>query len=298
MLRTRSQADLAIQPRRPDVEWRRSDVHAGDGVRLAVFSSGRSEPEAPTLVLLHGLGHWSQAAWDPMAMELRTDFRLIAVDLPGFGESDKPDVRYDLQFFTECVTRVIERLRLQRFGLAGHSLGGLIAASYAANESERVAPLVLIDPAGFRRTARLLLGVAGSAPASWVFRMRPSRRFVHHTLNRSVVDPAVISTAMHERAFRFAQDAAYLRAFTRVYASALHDLRDLHGLHKRLGSYRGPVLLFWGRRDRYVPIRALESAQRVYPHAEVTVLERSAHMPNVEEPYPIVERIRAAFGAA
>lgn len=297
MIDTRSQAHLVAQPSHPNVDWSRHEIAIEQGVRLAVFRCGRTEPGAPTLVLLHGLGHWSQAAWDRMAAELSDDFRLIAVDLPGFGESDKPDVRYDLRFFTETMAALIERLDVDRFGLVGHSLGGLIAASYAAQRPERIALLALIDPAGFRRTARLLLGVAGSAPAAWVFRMRPSRRFVRHTLNRSVVDPAVIPETMHERAFRFAQDPAYLRAFTRVYGAALADLRDLQGLHARLGTYPGPVLLFWGRRDRYVPIRALASARRVYPRADVTILERSAHMPNLEEPGAIAARIRAAFRA-
>jgi len=298
MLETRNQADLVAQDRLSHVEWERHDVAVGEQVRLAVFRCGRSEPDAPILLLVHGLGHWSEAAWDVMALELGRDFHLIAVDLPGFGASAKPNVRYDLRFFTETLAALVERLGLGHFGVVGHSLGGLIAASYAAQEPGRVGLLALVDPAGFRRTARLLLGVIGSTPASWAFRMRPSRRFVRYTLSRATVDPSVIPEAMYERAFRHAQDPAYLRAFVRVYAAAFRELRDLRGLHTRLGRYRGPVLLFWGRHDRYVPIRALASAQRVYPQAQVTVLEHSAHLPNVEEPTSIVARIRAAYGMA
>jgi abhydrolase domain-containing protein 6 len=277
------------------VGWTRIDVEVAPHVRIAAFATGRAPADAPTLLFVHGLGHWTQAAWDPLAGHLSDDFRIVAFDLPGFGASSKPDARYDLGFFTETLAAVVERFELRRFTLVGHSLGGLIAASYAAQRPERVELLALIDPAGFRRTARLLFHVAASRPAAWFFGMRPSRRFVRRTFARATVDPECIPEAIHEQAFRLARDPAFLRAFARVYSGALGDWLRLRGLHERLGRYRGPVLLFWGRQDRYVPIRALAHARRVYPQAKVTVLERSAHLPNVEEPAAVADRIRAAL---
>jgi len=284
--------------REPATMWSRDDVVLRGGLRLAVFAAGRARGEAPTLVLVHGLGHWTQAAWDRLAALLGDAYHLVAFDLPGFGDSDKPDARYDPDFFVDTLGALVDHLRLDGFGLVGHSLGGLIAASYAARAPERVSLLALLDPAGFRRTGRLVLLAAASRPAAWIFGFRPPDRLVARTLERATVDPSVVPKSDYERAVRLARDPAYRRAFARVYASALPAVLALDALHRRLTEYRGPVLLFWGRHDRYVPIGALTGARRVYPHADVTILERSAHLPQVEEPEPVAARLRAAFPLA
>ncbi len=80
--------------------WTRHDVYVDERLRLALFEAGPKT--APPIVLVHGVGHWSQAAWDPIMRELAGDYRVIAFDLPGFGDSAKPDVRYDSRSTRAC----------------------------------------------------------------------------------------------------------------------------------------------------------------------------------------------------
>lgn len=276
--------------------WTRRDVDLDAGVRVAVFEAGPAA--APPIVLLHGIGHWTQAAWDTIAPFLASDYRLVALDLPGFGESSKPDARYDLAFFTRVLGDLVDRLTLSRFALMGNSLGGLIAASYAAEHPERVTVLALIAPAGFLRTPGVVTRVFALAPLLERLRLRTPRWIVRRTIRAATHDPTVITEDVVERAYVLTQDPLVRRAFGRVYAGARREVLDMRGLHARFARYAGPALLFWGRHDRYLPVAGLERARRVYPQAAVTELERCGHLPQVEEPHTISEALRAAYPAS
>ena len=266
-----------------DQRWRERRIVAA-GVGIAVFEAGNASADAPVLLLVHGLGHWTQAAWNALLPFLDPAVRVVAFDVPGFGASDKPDDRYDTPFFGRVIEAVVADAVPGRFVLAGHSLGGYIAATYAAAHPDRVAGLALIAPAGFLRAARFMYALLGSHLARWIFMRRPGRRFIDRTLDRSVVEPAAISPAIRDAAFALAQDAAVRRAFARVYTGAIQDFRDAAAVHARLRRWSGPTLLVWGRSDRFIPIAALAIARGVYPAARTLVCEQSGHLPMVEEP--------------
>lgn len=273
--------------------WREGRTPFGDA-SLATYASGRSDAGAPVVLFVHGMGHWTQAAWDGIARQLGATHRCIAFDLPGFGASDRPKAAYTLAYFQAALRCVVAGAGLERFSLVGHSLGGLIAADYAAREGSRVRLLALIDPAGFLRTSSFVLRVAASRPVTSVLgRLRPSRRFVRRTLTSAVYNPASVPETMHERAFALSQDPALVRAFASVYAGAMHELLHLDALHERLAAWHGSTLLVWGREDRYIPVRALTVARSVYPQADVLELPKCGHCPNIEAPAIVTARLLA-----
>ena len=271
--------------------WRTTNIIAA-GRSIVTYEAGNADPQARALVLVHGLGHWTQAAWDTLVPLLDPQLRVVAFDLPGFGRSEKPDVRYDTAFFAEVVGAVIDRLAPRRSVLCGHSLGGYIAANYAAQHPERVDKLILIAPAGFLRAARFLYALLGSQLARRLFLRRPGRRFLDGTLDRSVHDPASVVPEVRELAFEFAQNADIRRAFAGVYTGAIQDFRDMELMHARLGRWHGPTLIVWGRHDRFIPIKALVTTRRVYPQADTLICERSGHLPMVEEPDAVARAMR------
>jgi pimeloyl-ACP methyl ester carboxylesterase len=275
--------------------WRKRIVPVDAQTNVAVFEAGRSDSDAPAILLLHGLGHWTQAAWDFVAAELEATHRLVGFDLPGFGKSSKPDVVYDLAYFTRAARAVVEALDLHGFVLIGHSLGGLIAANYAATYPDDVRRLVLVAPGGFMRTPKLLVRILGSRIVTGVAdSVRPSRAWVRHTFETAVFDPADIDEGLHAQMYALTRDGAMVRAFWRVYRDALKDFLDLRALHAKLAAYHGPVLLVWGRQDRFVPIKALDSARRVYPHAEIEIFEPCGHCPSFEYPEKLTARLLIA----
>ncbi len=277
------------------IAWRKRYVSVDAQTNVAVFEAGCSDSDEPAVLLVHGLGHWTQAAWDLVAAELEATHRLVGFDLPGFGESSKPDVAYDLAYFTRAARAVVEALDLRGFVLIGHSLGGLIAANYAATYPDDVCRLVLLAPAGFTRTPKLLVRIFGSRIITGMAdTVRPSRAWVRRTFETTVFDPANINEDLHAQMYALSRDPGMVRAFWRVYRDALKDFLDLSALHTKLAAYRGPVLLVWGRQDRLVPIKSLESARRVYPHTEVEIIERCGHCPSFEYPEKLVARLLVA----
>jgi pimeloyl-ACP methyl ester carboxylesterase len=262
--------------------WRERRISAA-GIGVVVFEAGTTAGDARTLVLVHGLGHWTQAAWDVLVPRLDPQLRIVAFDLPGFGASDKPDARYDTAFFGTVVASILDQVAPASFVLCGHSLGAYIAANYSAAQPNRIERLILIAPAGFLRTARFVYTLLGSQLARWLFTRRPGRRFVDRTLNQSVVDPASIPPAVRDSAFEYASQFDVRRAFAAVYTGAIQDFREAPTVHGRLRAWSGPTLIIWGRHDRCIPIKALKTARTVYPQAEVVICERSGHLPMIEE---------------
>jgi pimeloyl-ACP methyl ester carboxylesterase len=278
----------------PDVPsgWRAGSVRAG-GVLLATYETGAGAAGADTVLLLHGLGHWSDAAWGRLVPRLDPALRYVALDLPGFGASEKPAGSYDLAFFRRVTAAAVAALGLGRIALVGHSLGGLIAADYASMHPSAVSHLALIAPAGFSRTPRFLFFALAGALAHRLFVPRPSRRFVARVLARGVVDATVLDPAHVERAYELTQEPALRKAYAGVYGGALRTIANRRGLHGGFARYAGPVFCAWGAHDRYIGIGALRNVQRVYPQATTLVLQHSAHLPMIEEPDILGAALRA-----
>ncbi len=276
--------------------WRGRTLRAGD-VTLAAFEAGSSDPDAPVVLLLHGLGHWSEGAWGTLVPRLDPAARYVAFDLPGFGASEKPEAAYDLPFFRRVLDDAVAALRLERFALVGHSLGGFLAADYAGRAPARVTRLALIAPPAFARTPRHLVYALAAGPARWLFARPPSRALVTRILRRAVAEPAALDPALVEGVFARAQEPGVRRALAGVYASALHAYTHARPLQAGFARYTGPVFCAWGAHDRYIPVSALRAVQRVYPHAQTLVLQHSGHLATVEEPELLGAALRAFLGA-
>ena len=276
--------------------WKADRVSAS-GVDVARFVTGSTEPGAPALLLLHGLGHWTGAAWDRVLPALDPAWRIVAIDLPGFGASERPDARYDLPFFRAVVADVARRSLPAQFAIAGHSLGGMIAADYAASFPDQIDHLALIAPAGFANVPGIVVRVLGSGLVRRFFSLQPKPDFVERTLRQSVHDPEHLDPAVIAQAKVYARDARVRRAFGGVYSGAMQAMRDLPALHRSFARYHGPAFIGWGRFDRYIPVKALANAQRVYPQAQTRIFEQSGHVVMDDEGAALGAALRAFLGA-
>ena len=271
--------------------WRTGRVRAADAT-LATYEAGSDAPDAPVALLLHGLGHWTDAAWGRLLPQLDPALRYVAFDLPGFGASDKPDAAFDLPYFRRVLDDVVAALGLERFALVGHSLGGFIAADYAGAHPARVTHLALIAPAAFARTPRHLVYALAGGFARPLFERRPSRRTVVRVLLRSVLDPNALEPADVERAYELSQDPALRRAFAGVYAGAIRAFARARELHAGFARYPGRVFCAWGAHDRYIALAALRDVVRIYPNATTLILNNSGHLPMIEEPQALAASLR------
>ncbi len=113
--------------------------------QIAYIDEGDSEN---VLLFIHGLGSYLKA-WNRNIPELKKYFRCIAIDLPGYGKSDKKIHSGEVNFYTEILNLFIQKLNLKKVTLCGHSMGGQISLSFVINFPDKIEKLILAAPAGF-----------------------------------------------------------------------------------------------------------------------------------------------------
>lgn len=262
------------------------DVTAS-GVRLRVAEAGNGPP----VILIHGL-FVDHRSWDLVMPELAQQFRVIAPDLPGFGESEKPPPSrfpYGIEAFAEAVADLYAGLELGPAAVVGHALGGAVALTLAARHPELVSKLVLVDALCYESsTGRYgelaLLPFVGGL----VLKQLWGRGLFRRHFQESVFGPkSNIAGARIDR---------YYDAFNAPAArsSALATLRatvDTRGVVAQTTRVQAPALVIWGRHDRVWPASFGQRLSREIRGSGFELLD-SGHSPHEELPSQIVRIVR------
>jgi pimeloyl-ACP methyl ester carboxylesterase len=253
-----------------------------DGGRIRYWAQGEGE----ALILVHGLAG-SVEFWQYNVEPLAAAHRVYALDLPGFGGSDKEIEHLSLEYAASFLTHFMDVMGLERASLAGNSLGGLVCAQTAVRSPERVVKLILVGSAGFGGELNLILRL-WSVPllGDLVFRTYqrafPSLRRWAFPDSPSIDDQWMAAAAtvlrtpgVRESALRIARMGASLRG---------QRQEMLADLHRQVAGIDVPTLIIWGRQDPVVPVAHAYAARDLIPHSEVRIIERCGHIPQVERP--------------
>jgi pimeloyl-ACP methyl ester carboxylesterase len=240
-----------------------------DGVDIHYVDEG----QGPAIVLIHGLGGCLYNFRYNIAA-LSEWFRVVALDLKGFGYSDRPpDADYSQTAQAELVADFMERLGVGRAAVLGHSLGGAIALRLASLFPERVDRLILVASAPPSRLVPPLGGVAlqpilrlGTA----LVLHQPGLREV--VLRSGFYEPSFVTPEMLEEFRRFSRIRGSTEAIVRVLVDSARD-EPLD-----LARIRQPTLLLWGDGDRAVGLRIARWFLAQLPDARLRVIERARHM--------------------
>jgi pimeloyl-ACP methyl ester carboxylesterase len=249
--------------------------------RVSTLEAGTGSP----VLMLHGLGA-TKASFLPTVTELAQHHRVIAMDHPGFGESDKPfPAAYDPPFFAEWAESLLDEMGIERAHVVGHSMGGRVAIEFGLRNPDRTQGLVLMTPsmaflsnrrwAAYLRLVRPELGILQPAP----------RPIVEEIVRRVVPGAADEWTRAGIDEFL----RAYLTPRGRVafYAAArniyLEEPNGPNGFWTRLEEMQSDALFVWGRRDTLVPIGFRRHVERALPHARHEVVD-CGHVPQLEAP--------------
>jgi pimeloyl-ACP methyl ester carboxylesterase len=254
---------------------------ATSGTRLSIMEAGIGPP----VLALHGLGG-TKGSFLPTVAALAGQFRVIAVDLPGFGDSDKPiGAAYDARFFAGAGIDLLDALALDRVHLIGNSLGGRIALEIALRHPDRVGRLGLLAPS-----------LAWRRDRPWV----PLLRLTRPELGLVQLAPRAVVEAIVRRLIPGANEGwtaagvdEFLRAYltpagrAAFYAAArqiyLEEPHGEEGFWPRLRTLQADALFVWGRRDRLVPIAFARHVADALPRARHLELD-CGHVPQVERP--------------
>ena len=274
----------------------RLEVHclATPGGRVSTLQAGSGEP----VVMVHGLGA-TKASFLPTINALSPSFRTIALDLPGFGDAEKPlGAAYDAPFFARSVLNVLDTLGLPRVHLIGHSLGGRVALEVAMRHPDRLRSVTLMTPSMAWRRERPW--------APYLRLVRPELGFIQ-PVPRAVIDPLVRRLVPHsDRGWGAVAVDEFLRGFldprgrAAFYAAArkiyLEEPAGPDGFWERLGSISTPSLFVWGREDRLVPAAFARHVERSVPQARHVVLD-CGHVPQLERPTALHSAIQRFLAA-
>jgi pimeloyl-ACP methyl ester carboxylesterase len=262
------------------------DYHVVDGLRLRVRDTGPRD--APAVILLHGFGA-SLETWEPWAQALSARFRVIRLDLPGFGLTGAdPTGDYTDARTGKILNDLMDQLRVDRASLIGNSLGGRMAWNFAALHPDRVTRLVLVSPDGFASP-----GFAYDTPPKTPLMMKALPYFAPRGLLKSTLAAAYA----HPQALREATVTRYrdmmLAPGVRTAILARMDQTILRDPAPILARITTPTLLLWGEKDGMIPISNAADYLRLLPHATLVRLPDLGHVPFEEDPVrslPPVER--------
>jgi len=257
-----------------------------DGVEIAFRRVGSGKP----VLLLHGIPT-SSRVWDSVGADLAVDFRVIAPDLLGYGESDKPADR-DVSMSAQAllVPKLLDALGVDRVILVGHDLGGAVAQRIAVEAPERVAGLVLIDSVSFDSwpilRMRMLRAIAPPFARRW-----PRAWFGWFGLTmRPYVAKGDAREAFAAGLAAWSGDRAGAEAFMRN-ARAM-DARITQDVAARLAELRMPTHVVWGEHDPFQKVRWAARLRDAIPGATLTVLDGGHFLP-WDRPTEVAREIRA-----
>jgi pimeloyl-ACP methyl ester carboxylesterase len=267
-------------------ESRRLDTPSG---RLAYFDEGRGE----AIVFVHGLGgdysHFAQ-----VARPLADRFRVIGVDMPGCGSSEKVRTRVTLRSHARAVLDLLDGLGIGNATLVGHSAGGQVCAGAAVLAPGRIDRLVLINSAGLRPypwpvrigarilfrpwLLQVLLGLSARRILDHVFHEQNehTRRFTADRLDRPHPPRALANIA-------------------KVFHDLIPDLLEPTIL-RDADKITMPTLIVWGDRDRLVPLPTVKKAASRIGACRLEILPGCGHMPIVERPDEMIELLLRFLG--
>ena len=248
-----------------------------DGLKVHYKETGPQA--APALLLMHGFGS-SLQAWDDWSLKLEQKYRVIRLDLPGFGLTGaSPANDYSEEKDLAILTHFADKLGLEKFSIIGHSMGGKMAWTLAASQPERVQALVLMAPDGFPEAKDI-----GTKPYEVPAVTGLIKYFLPKYLVRKSIEPAfaeadALSDARVNRYYDMLRApgvrAAILeRSNQTIYTDPV----------PRLKAIKAPTLLIWGEQDQMIPSTNAKSYASVLSNSTTVQVPKLGHLLQEEQP--------------
>jgi len=253
-----------------------------NGLSIEYLEGGSGE----TLLLIHGFTG-DKDNWTRLGKHLTPHFRLIAIDLPGFGNSSKaPDGDYTISTQAKRLKSFAEELNLRSFHLGGSSMGGYIASVYASNYPEDIKSLLLVAP----------LGVNSSELSHFDQQLidgKPNIFFVNNLsdydllLDNLFVErpflPVPLKKGLAEVAVK--NEPLYSMIFNQIYRPV-----DVPPLEEVLNHLSSRTQIIWGTKDQIIHVSGAEILGSIIPESTISIMENMGHSPMIENPEETADR--------
>jgi len=244
----------------------------------------RDEGQGFPIVLIHGTAS-SLHTWNDWATALKKDYRIIRMDLPAFGlTGPNKNADYSIKSYTHFLHQFLMNIYVDKFHLAGNSLGGNIAWNYAAAYPEEIEKLILVDASGLptNKPPPAIFKMAKMPVLSSLFLYVTPKFFVKKNMEEVYVDDSKLTddlvTRYHKMALRTGNRQAFIDRAKTDFSLGLKENLE------KLKSIKTPTLLIWGAQDSWIPLDNGKRMDHLLPNSKLVVLENSGHLPMEENP--------------
>lgn len=273
--------NLALQAQRQSAGLVKKEIQVDDH-KIAYLEGGKGQ----TIILLHGFGA-NKDNWTQFAKYLTGDYHLVIPDIPGFGESSRiQKATYDAENQMRRIDRFAEALKLERFHLAGNSLGGMFAAAYAAKHPRKVSTLALLAPAGVKSPKMSEMAILlrkGTNPF-----LAGSPGDFDKLIELCFVKPPFMPSRFRKI---LAADAVAHGDFNK---KILDDMKWDHTgatpspmetfLDPYLPQIQAPVLIIWGDTDKILDVGGVAVLEKNLKNYHSIIMINTGHIPMLENP--------------
>lgn len=294
--------------RRPDISYntlesvysKSNSRYLKSGSQIELHFTDTGPRDAPILVLVHGYSA-SLNTWDAWVRNLRKDYRVIRLDLPGHGLSrcvDNDEI--GIEQFIASIDRVTHSLDVDQFTLVGSSMGGHTAWAYALAHPDRLDGLVLVDAAGWLSAPGeddkdpVIFKLLRNGFARNVMKDLDMSALIRSGLENSFADPELVTDEMVERYSAMSRAPCHREALLKIMSGT--TLR-VPASKERLSAITVPTLILHGDTDNLIPVAHAEKFADAIPGSKLIIYPETGHIPQEEQPVASVEDFRAFLAA-
>tara|TARA_B100001029_G_scaffold34633_1_gene26317 strand:- start:6468 stop:7442 length:975 start_codon:yes stop_codon:yes gene_type:complete len=270
-----------------------------DGTRIHFRDEGNAKN--PTVILLHGF-NGSLLNFDRLVPLLVEDYRLVSIDLPGFGLTGAiPSADYSTESFIDTVTTLTTHLGIEKFSIAGNSMGGGVAWRYALNNPRKVESLILIASSGVmtEEDSRKFAERKDNSPIVWrLMNSNILKRFLNYYtpkffatqgLKVSVYDQKLANI---EHAMQFHDLVLLEGSRNAILSMSMGSRSKMHG-PESLSRIEAPTLVIHGDKDNIIPIERSQVFEEYIDNVEIKIYSQIGHLPMYEDPNKTANDIKS-----
>ena len=239
--------------------------------------------DGPVLVLLHG-SNASLHTWEPWAKSLGDAFRVVSVDLPGHGLTISPaEESYTAESMAKFVDVFTTAIGVQRFAVAGNSMGGGVAGRVAMQFPARVTHLILIDSAGLippnMKDPPAFFYLVRTPVLRDFLRLIPGRPVAEATLKASFEHDELITPEMIDRYWELNRGPGIRQATRKRFSMPIEYWQgEDKYFRENLPKVAVPTLILWGRKDELVPVEVADIFKSLVPNAQEIIYDDGGHI--------------------
>ena len=274
--------DIDIKELKNKYAYPSSSFISIDGINVHYRDVGKGE----AIILIHGTGA-SLHTWEKWIDILSPGYRVISFDLPGFGlTGPDPNHNYQISRYTAILDSLMVKLKVDSFHIAGNSLGGLVAWHYTTQFPQKILTLNLIDAAGLPQPGKkppFIFQLAKLPVLSTLLQKVTPKSIIEKSMLDVYKNDQLVTEKLIDRYFELSLREGNRTAFVKRMSQLNEKL-----VVSDLKNITVPVLIQWGKDDRWIPLANAFEFQKLIPNAELIIYD-SGHVPMEENPMETVK---------